>query len=80
MRKVKAKQLVYAAISRCQCGLGLAYNPKGESGHLNGYWDCSGILLGTADRGVQHSDIYPFTFYEIKPESKERGTTREEKS
>lgn len=82
LKKSKKRHLVYAATSRCKCGLGLAYEPGGRSGMpIHGYWDCSGILLGTADPSVQHSDIYPFTFYEIKSErqpSAEGLTTRPE--
>lgn len=80
LKRSKSKRLVYAATARCKCGLGLAYEPGGESGvPIGGFWDCSGILLGTADPDVMHSDIYPFTFYEIKNEkqpSAEGLTTR----
>ena len=73
-------RLVYAANKYCLCGMGLAYETRGLSGvPIQGFWDCSGILLGTADSDVKHSDIYPFVFYEIKPESEGRGTTRPEK-
>lgn len=67
-----ADRLVYAATSRCPCGLGLAYDPasddptspfKGPSS-----WDCSGIILGTADASVKHTDKLPFAFYSIKSE------------
>ncbi len=75
-------KLIYAATSRCPCGAGLAYDPaaKGE-GVWRGpsYWDCSAILLGTADKGVQHTDKLPFAFYEIKAEgqpSAQGATTR----
>lgn len=80
LKRSKKPRLVYAATSRCKCGLGLAYEPGGESGKpIHGFWDCSGILLGTADRDVQHHDIFPFMFYEIKSErqpSAEGLTTR----
>jgi hypothetical protein len=75
----KPKHLTYAATSRCPCGAGLAYDSKGESGKpIAGCWDCSEILLGTADADVKHTARLPFTFYGIKPESKVRGTTRPE--
>jgi hypothetical protein len=74
------KSLVYAATARCPCGLGLAYDRKGESGKVtDGYWDCSGILLGTADPQVQHTAKLPFVFYEIKSDqqpSANGATTR----
>lgn len=77
--------LIYAATKRCLCGAGLAYEPGGESGRpIQGYWDCSAILLGeaipTGEPGsVQHVDRLPFTFYEIKSEqqpSAQGQTTR----
>lgn len=74
----KPSNLVYAATKRCPCGSGLAYDPKGESGKPHGYWDCARILLDTADVTVTHTDKLPFAFYEIKPESKQRGSTRPE--
>lgn len=77
----KSKNLTYAATARCPCGAGLAYDrtDKGD-GLFRGptAWDCSEILLGTADAGVKHTDLLPFAFYEIKAESKERGSTRPE--
>lgn len=69
-----AARLVYAATSRCPCGAGLAYDPAHENagsvftGPLSGHWDCSAILLGTADPAVTHTDKLPFAFYEIKSE------------
>src|SRR4051794_7590767 len=39
-------ELIFAASSRCECGAGLAY-PDGIGAW--GFWDCSAILLGTAD-------------------------------
>src|SRR3989344_8056275 len=42
--KKLSERLVYAAYSHCPCGAGLAYDPAGER-----YWDCSAIILGTAD-------------------------------
>jgi hypothetical protein len=77
-RKPKVPKLVYSAYARCQCGAGLAY--RANIG-IHGYWDCSDILLGIApamgdECSVRHDDTYPFVFWEIKSESKERGTTR----
>ena len=59
-------ELVYAAMTRCFCGAGMAY-PEGVGMH--GAWYCSAILLGQADREVEHTSAYPFMFYEIKSES-----------
>jgi hypothetical protein len=60
-------RLTYAAFARCPCGAGMAYDPVGESGKpFGGYWDCSAILLGVADKSVKHSAQLPFAFYEIK--------------
>lgn len=72
--KSLADRIVYAAHSRCPCGLGLAHDPTYEDesspfrGPLSGCWDCSGILLGTADPSVKHTDRLPFAFYEILSE------------
>ena len=61
-----AGRIVYAADSRCPCGLGLAYDPlEGPQGA----WDCSGIILGAADKAVKHTARLPFVFYEIKGEN-----------
>lgn len=57
--------LVYSAYCRCICGMGLAH-PKTVT--PNGYWDCSGILLGTADPKLTHTAKLPFIFYEIVSE------------
>lgn len=57
--------LVYSAYCRCICGCGLAH-PKTVT--PNGYWDCSGILLGTADPSLTHTAKLPFIFYEIVSE------------
>jgi hypothetical protein len=49
----------------------------------NGYWDCSAILLGTADPNVKHEARLPFAFYEIKGEgqpSVKGATTRPDQS
>jgi hypothetical protein len=72
----KAEELIFAAYSRCPCGLGLAY-VKGEGGQ--GLWDCSGILMGTADARVKHTDQLPFIFYDVRSElqpSVQGATTR----
>lgn len=66
-------ELNFSATSRCPCGYGLAY-PKDCGG--NHHWDCAGILLGKADLTVKHTDMLPFSFYDIKSESEYRGTTR----
>jgi len=66
-------ELVYSASSRCPCGHGLAYPKDCTPDH---YWDCSAILKGIANKNVQHTAKLPFTFYDIKGESEERGTTR----
>ena len=74
---MKPKNLVYAARTRCPCGAGMAY-PRGAD-PFKGYWDCSAILLGTADVGVKHEAKLPFIFYEIKSEgqpSANGATTR----
>lgn len=73
------ERLTFAQGARCDCGAGLAYDPAGESGKsMQGYWDCSAILLGTADQSVPHSARYPFAFYDIKSERQYPGnqTTR----
>lgn len=57
-------ELCFAAAARCKCGHGLAY-PKDCSFH--GAWSCSGVLLGTADKGVPH-EYLPFAFYSVKSE------------
>ena len=58
--------LVYAATARCPCGAGLAYR-KGST--HRGAWDCSMILLGTADVAATHTAVLPFVFYEVKSEN-----------
>jgi hypothetical protein len=76
-------ELTYAATARCPCGAGLAYDDTCVQDPFNGpsYWDCSAILLGTADRDAQHTDRLPFAFYEIKSEGQPSAlgaTTRPE--
>lgn len=81
-RRIKAgdtfslDELTFAATSRCECGSGLAYaNDIG----VHGFWDCSAILLGVADKLVKHTGQLPFSFYEIKSEgqpSANGATTR----
>lgn len=81
---LKPDDLVYAATHRCPCGAGLAYanGAKHPSGRpITGYWDCSAILLGTADPASRtvHTAQLPFAFYEIKGEnqpSAQGATTR----
>lgn len=83
--KPLAARLVYSAHARCPCGAGLAYDPVFEDensiyvGPLSGYWDCSAILLGTADQEVQHTEQLPFSFWDIKSENQpsvQGATTR----
>lgn len=75
--RTKPRYLVYAATKRCSCGAGLAYDRRAvRRNPSEGVWDCSAILLGTADASKTHTAKLPFSFYEIKPENKERGTTR----
>lgn len=72
-RELKPKHLTYAATTRCPCGAGMAYGRGMDS------WDCSAILLGTADPGVKHEAKLPFVFYEVKSEgqpSANGATTR----
>lgn len=38
-------------------------------GSYGGYWDCSAIILGTADSNVKHEAQLPFAFYEVKSEN-----------
>jgi hypothetical protein len=54
----RGRRLVYAATARCQCGAGLAFDPRGPSGKPLGYWACSRVLLGDAPDG--HCDPVPF--------------------
>jgi hypothetical protein len=64
--KFAADELTFAAHARCDCGAGLAYpNDIG----VHGWWDCSAILTGTADRAVKHAGELPFVFYEIKSDN-----------
>lgn len=75
----RGPRLVYAAYACCSCGLGLAHRADAPPYGDEGYWDCSGILLGTADPAVRHTARLPFVFYEIKSErqpSAEGATTR----
>lgn len=70
------RDLVYAATSRCRCGAGLAHQ-RGIG--IGGCWDCSAVLLGTADANSAHDAGYPFAFYEVKSEnqpSAQGATTR----
>lgn len=78
-QRKRLKKMTFAATARCPCGLGLAYDDTciAEPFRIPSYWDCSGILLGTADPAVQHTGQLPFTFYEIKSENQPsaRGAT-----
>jgi hypothetical protein len=58
--------LIYAAYTRCPCGAGLAHLVDVTKDTQ--YWDCSAILLGTADKAVQHTGQLPFAFYDVKSE------------
>lgn len=77
-------ELIYAATTRCPCGAGLAYKSDAEPFGETAVWDCSAILLGDAipsgmPGSVEHTDLLPFAFYEIKSEqqpSAEGATTR----
>lgn len=69
-------RLFFSAGARCECGLGLAYDPLGLAGgdkesplHLPNQWECSGILLGTADQAVTHTRPLSFSLYEVKSEN-----------
>ena len=59
-------ELVYAAVKRCPCGAGMAY-AKGSG--PRGHWDCSAILLGTADKDVRHEAKLPFAFWSSRSEN-----------
>lgn len=74
LEKPLIERMVYAAESRCECGLGLAYDPAHPDG-VRGAWRCSGVILyasGIAPEGFKvepiHSPPLPFMFYEIKSE------------
>lgn len=79
------ERMTYAATSRCECGLGLAYDPAHPDGP-RGSWRCSGIILFASkiapegfDVNAKHTPPLPFTFYEIKGEdqpSAQGETTR----
>ena len=63
-------RMVYAAYARCECGAGLAYDELIGHKHLaDGHWNCSAVILGTADPNVEHTPKLPFMFYEIKSEN-----------
>jgi hypothetical protein len=77
-----AERLIYAAEARCPCGAGLAYDPFANDDPIfrgPTFWDCSAIILGTAetDGFLRHTDRLPFAFYEIKSERQPsaRGVT-----
>lgn len=64
-------ELIYSEFQLCPCGHGLAYPKDCSPGH---YWDCSAILKGTADKGVEHCGQLPFAYYSVRGESGERTT------
>lgn len=70
-RADKLEGMTFAATNRCPCGLGLAYDDTcvEDPFVIPSYWDCSGILLGTADPDVQHTARLPFACYEVKSEN-----------
>lgn len=75
-KPLKAKRLTFSRSARCKCGAGLAYGGKRPTA-----WDCSDILTGVAipsgqPGAVEHSDTYPFVFWEIKSE-RDGMSTRE---
>ena len=70
-------ELRFAATLRCPCGAGMAY-PVGAM-NMQGTWDCSAILMGTALTEVEHDPGLPFIFHDVKSEdqpSAEGKTTR----
>lgn len=81
MTQLTESDLIYAAYSKCPYGAGLAY-VRGIG--INGYWDCSDILLGRAKTKeepghVQHTGRMPFIFWEVLSEdqpSAKGATTR----
>lgn len=67
------KRLIFAARARCVCGQGMAYDPDSEGSPDSVFlgpsaWECSGILLGTGDKSVEHTPPLPFSMYDIKSE------------
>ena len=74
-RPVKDR-MTFAATWRCPCGHGMAYDPLVRASK----WECSGILLGIADKALLHTRPAPFAYYEAKSEnqpSADGQTTRE---
>ena len=82
-----AERLVYAAAARCPCGHGMAYDPTGlvrSDKHgpfkLVSQWECAAILLGVADKSIEHHEPLPFAFWDVKSENQTSAygrTTRE---
>lgn len=70
-RDKQLKAMTFAATARCSCGAGLAYDATcvEEPFRYPSYWDCSAILLGEADKTVQHTAKLPFAFYELKSDN-----------
>lgn len=72
-------RLIFAATARCECGVGMAYDPAALGpGPFRGptQWECSAILLyQTASpdeqakiKAAAHTSPLPFAFYEVKSE------------
>lgn len=67
-RDALRRRLVYSAEARCDCGAGLAYDPRVSPAR----WDCSAILLGDAlfiagERGA-HAHSAPCSYAEVVSE------------
>jgi len=76
MAQPLGERLIYSAYARCECGLGFAYDPAGEACtnkdsplRTPSQWECSGILLKTAERDKLHTPPLPFAFYDVKSEN-----------
>lgn len=63
-------ELRFAARSRCQCGLGMAYPTDCGPNH---HWSCSGILMETGDKDVLHTNDLPFMFHSIVSDNSPRA-------
>lgn len=61
------KDLLYAAISRCRCGAGLAYPLDHNKALEIRAWACAAVLKGEAE-GNQH-DSYDWAMYKIREET-----------
>ena len=61
------KRLVFSAKTRCQCGAGMAYDPRARQP----VWDCSAILLGDALVAGEHGACdhsSPCQYFEVTSE------------